>query len=68
MNDTKRVATLAWLLQHAELGELPDHLDDECRTYAMTFVGSAMAVARKHREPAVLAEITQGKLEGEYHG
>lgn len=68
MNDTKRVASLAWLLQHAELGELPDHLDDESRAYAVTFVSTAMAKARKHRDPVELAEITQGELEGEYHG
>lgn len=67
MNDAKRTLTLAWLMQHASLGELPEHLDDECRDYAVNFISAAMSELRRHRDPVVLAAITIGMVEGEFH-
>lgn len=68
MNDQTRTLTLAWLMQHAELGELPGHLDDECRAYAVRFISAAIAEVKHHRDPAVLAVITHSSVEGEYTG
>lgn len=59
---------MSWLLQHAELGELPDGLDPECRAWASSFLTAALHLIPSERDPKRLAEITPGILEGEFDG
>ena len=68
MNDVQRTAILAWLLQHAEFGKLPDHITAEGRAYGIRFLQAAINVTNKKKSPEKLAVITQGTLEGEFNG
>lgn len=66
MNESQKYLALAWLISHAQLGELNAGVDDDGRRFAVDFLARAMTLVPQAETPGELAVITHGAIEGEY--